>query len=175
MTATLLSFPSGAPLTGPTMDRQRPATPRFPNIVTMIGLALAAFTLCGGGAAWSQTGVENSNQGHIPCGAYTDHDAKKLIPRDHVTYCFGRPMKRDEAIKYAIAQAQTPLDNYKQFARACVGGHISPDEMDKDCDAMTNYAKTLPKLGYCLGGAKGLWDWRLGVADSHGDCKDYSK
>jgi hypothetical protein len=40
-------------------------------------------------------------QGHIPCGVYSDVDAKKIIPADHVTYCFGKPMKRDEAIERA--------------------------------------------------------------------------
>jgi hypothetical protein len=71
----------------------------------------------------------------------------------------------------AAAFAASPLDTYKQLARACVGGHASPEELDKDCKAMTDYTKRLPKLGYCLGGNGGLWDWRQGAADSNGKCK----
>jgi hypothetical protein len=45
---------------------------------------------------------EEQSQAHIPCGLYSDAKAaKKLIPPNHITYCFGAPMKRDEAIARA--------------------------------------------------------------------------
>lgn len=71
----------------------------------------------------------------------------------------------------ASAPAASPLDTYKQLARACVGGHVSPEEFDKDCNTMSNFANSLPKLGYCLSGSGGLWDWRLGKSDIYGKCE----
>jgi|SRR5271166_1921167 len=42
------------------------------------------------------------NPQHIPCGVYSfPDDARKTVPANHITLCFGRPMTRDEAIEYA--------------------------------------------------------------------------
>jgi hypothetical protein len=53
----------------------------------------------------------DQTQKHVPCGLYASDAAavRKLIPANHVTYCFGRAMSRDEAIRHANGLLPTPL------------------------------------------------------------------
>jgi hypothetical protein len=65
-----------------------------PRSLAILALIVAA------GAWWLS--AARADEGHIPCGIFSDGVAsKKIVPADHVTYCFGPPMKRDEAIKRA--------------------------------------------------------------------------
>jgi hypothetical protein len=73
------------------------------TLALAIGAALAAATLFTGASApaRAQTDAPGAESPHTPCGIYSDAvEAKKELSSDHVTYCFGRPMKRDEAIEY---------------------------------------------------------------------------
>jgi uncharacterized membrane protein HdeD (DUF308 family) len=69
---------------------------RFPMrriAIVLVGLAAPQPCLAAG---------KHDPQEHIPCGFFSEDPAvvRKAIPANHVTSCFGKPMTRDEAIKY---------------------------------------------------------------------------
>jgi hypothetical protein len=68
--------------------------------------SLVLLALIGATGAWWLSSAK-ADEGYIPCGVYSDADAKKIIPADHITYCFGSPMKRDEAIARANEQRRS--------------------------------------------------------------------
>jgi len=76
-------------------------------------------------------------------------------------------------LNYSTPAAANPMDIYNSLNVACRGGSGDSIETQKACKARNEYAKQLPKLGYCWRDGQSNADsyWQRGRAKRDGSCR----